>query len=237
MQYQFDNPPTTGAIIAEFGINPERFHTIKCHLQTAAEQGREFEHWADTWPPEQLAGILRQAGLLEAFALLCSLPGCGGGCLYLCNPAGSEIPDVEVSACFDGRGMLESMKGDRWCLLDHAPWEFHTGRTPESIAADDALMGEWREMAEECLGWGVDEEPGIVALSTFRHSEQQWRRRFVAERWYRNDLKPAERFVDPELAGIWERIVASHNRFPEALARFLKWAEGRKTWGERMPRF
>lgn len=139
MKYQFENPPTREGIIEEFGIHSDRLHIVETFIRSIAAREDDFDSSKDKFTMEESALILKQCNLVEAFALLCSLPWNGWGRLVILSlPRGCGA--VRITALFDKFGKLV-----QWPEAEHIhypsldPWAMER-RSPAELVADEAWM-------------------------------------------------------------------------------------------------
>lgn len=74
MKYKFENQPTREGMIEEFGIHSDRLHHIETFVQSIAVNEDDFDWTKDSFSMEESAYYLKRHNLIEAFAMLCSLP-------------------------------------------------------------------------------------------------------------------------------------------------------------------
>ena len=235
MKYQFDKPPTREAIIQEFGINPDRLHRIETFIQSAVPNEDDFDLSKEQFSIVEAAFILKKLNLVEAFALLCSLPWNGWGRLvtlpgFFNAPCGVSDP-LEISALFDKFGTLLRWEIKKIPFATSEPWIFEV-RPPSELAADQAWMRAHYEAAEATENHMEEfkHSTAVAAVSRCPLSTVQWRRKYVGERWSDPGLGISSRLVEDEDLAAWNSFVMHPSKAMAALSRFEKWAQGREKW-------
>ena len=236
MKYQFENPPTREGIIQEFGIHPDCLHRIQTFIESSVPNEDDFDSSKEQFSMVEAAFILKKLNLIEAFALLCSLPWNGWGRLvtlpgFFCAPHG-VTESMVIEACFDKFGALEHFKIEKIPDFSFSPWAFET-RVPSALIADREWLESHYEAAENAEHWMEDftYSTAVAAVSSCPLSETQWRRKFVAEGWADSERQIATRLTgDPALLASWNSFLSGPTRAFAKLSQFETWDAGRDSW-------
>ena len=187
----------------------------------------------------ETANFLKRYNLVEAFAILCALPDREVASLIVLTEPWS-IGALRIEARFDKWGKLVSWPDSDICYpYGSDAWEMEMARRAPAALVEDA---DWRAVrygqAVHCLQFSRHFEctTDCLAVTCFPLSVIQWRRKFIAERWFHPDLQPAERLVDHHDLAEWNSFIDRTGKSLGMLDRFEEWAQGRESW-EGLPKF
>lgn len=237
MIYQFETPPARESIIQEFGINPESLLLIENFIHNIATSEDDFGWWKDKYSMAEAAYILKRYNLVESFAMLHAIPGRPSSDFFVFAEPRWGV--LSINACFDKFGKVLRWRDSE--LFDSFRLEISSSemvrRSPNDFIEDDEWMAVHSERAWRCA-MATDllkDTTGVMAVSCFTLSATQWRRKYVAERWFHPHLKPSDRLLDPHDLVEWDAQIKRMDGGPGYLDRFIEWARGRESWPELNP--
>jgi len=196
MKYQFDNPPTREAMILEFGADPERLTRAEESIKACAMHADDFEEGKEHYTGGEVARILMDCGLVEAFALLCTRMGRMRGEIVIYRPRRGEVVGglLRVYAEFDSSGRLETINGtvdtgDPFILQEILCQAPRPAGWRERCLTEIENYEHWRSV----LKYGTI--PDAVTVIRYPLSVTQAYRKFIVERWCDPDVPTIERLV------------------------------------------
>jgi len=238
MIYHFDNPPSRESIVQEFDIIPDRLHRIETFIEGAAASMKEddFDSHKSTYSMPETAFILKMANMVEVFALLCAFPRHRAELIVIFPPAVRSVfygGPLKIEAKFDQLGNLVEW-ADSLCLQGYLDLTIGGDLSPDALIQSEGWVEKYESGSRELMRLASfltedSECSPVVTVCRSYHSKTQWRRKFLAERWY-DALKPSERLSEGADLAAWQAVGRTGVGKDEFLEAFLEWAAGRNSW-------
>ena len=221
--------PSEEFMIQEFGLDATRLHVAKESIRLCACGEGDIDHESPHYSAPEVARVLMDCGLIEAFTIYCLRPGANGGRFaVLSSWIGSRTDGdmLTIRAGFEDSGVIKMLEGE---IDSGEPFGMFLEGMLVLLPDHQVKDAEWRKAQWDeirryeadcaCL----DSYPwnDLVVVVRFPLSPTMAFRKFLTERWHDPDVPQSERFACSLDREVWERFQSQRSSVASRFQRVL----------------